>query len=69
MRGRMDERFCILETKVSYHDKDLAELNETVYRQQRVIEQLQAQLKLIGEQLKTLGIDIDPTRHQKPPHY
>jgi SlyX protein len=64
-----EERFCILETKVSYHDKDLAELNETVFRQQQVIDRLQAQLKLVTDQLKGMGVELDPSRHQKPPHY
>ncbi len=65
----MEERFCILETKVSYHDKDLAELSETVFRQQQVIDRLQTQLKTITDQLKSAGIEVDPTRDQKPPHY
>lgn len=65
----MEERFCVLETKVSYHDRDLAELSKVVFRQQQVIERLQAQLKLVTDQLKTMGIELDPTRHQKPPHY
>ena len=65
----MEERFCILETKVSYHDKDLAELTETVFRQQQLIERLHAQVKLVTEQLKGMGIELDPSRHQKPPHY
>lgn len=65
----MEERFCILETKVSYHDKDLSELNQIVFRQQQLIERLQAQLKVVTEQLKGMGIEVDPSRHQKPPHY
>ncbi len=65
----MEERFCILETKVSYHDKDLSELNQIVFRQQQLIERLQAQLKVVTEQLKGVGIEVDPSRHQKPPHY
>ncbi len=65
----MEERFCILETKVSYHDRDLAELSETVFRQQQVIDRLQTQLKTITDQLKSAGIEVDPTRDQKPPHY
>jgi SlyX protein len=65
----MEERFCVLETKVSYHDKELADLNEIVFRQQQIIERLQLHLKLITEQLKALGIEVDPSRDQKPPHY
>ena len=49
--------------------RDLAELNETVFRQQQIIERLQAQLKLVTDQLKGIGIELDPTPHQKPPHY
>lgn len=65
--GIMEERFQSLETKLAYHENDLAELNTTVYRQQQVIERLQAQLKLVTEQLKGMGIELAPD--QKPPHY
>jgi SlyX protein len=64
-----EERFCILETKVSYHDKDLAELNATVFRQQQQLERMQAQLKQVTDQLKGMGLEVDSSRHQKPPHY
>jgi uncharacterized coiled-coil protein SlyX len=64
-----EERFCVLETKVSYHDKDLAELTETVFRQQQLIERMQGQLKLVTDQLRGMGIELDPSPHQKPPHY
>lgn len=65
----MDERFDALETKVAYHDKELAELHAVVYQQQLVIERLQAQLSRATEQLKWLGVEGDTEKHQKPPHY
>lgn len=65
----MEERFCVIETKIAYHDGELAELSATVFRQQRAIDQLQAQLKRLTDQLKQLGFEGDPSEFQKPPHY
>jgi uncharacterized coiled-coil protein SlyX len=58
-----------LETKVAYHDGELAELSNIVFRQQQAIELLQSQLKRLTEQLKALGFEADPSEFQKPPHY
>ena len=63
------ERFCQVETKEAYHERDLAELHTTLFRQQQQIEQLQADLKKIRQRLMELGIDADPARNQPPPHY
>lgn len=65
----VEDRLYALEEKLSYCDRDLAELNDTVYRQQLTIDKLLHQMKLVTEQLRSLGIDIDPERHQKPPHW
>jgi uncharacterized coiled-coil protein SlyX len=64
----MEERFTVLETKIAYHDAELAEVSSVVFRQQRAIEALQAQLKRLTDQLKQLGFEGD-TGDQKPPHY
>ncbi len=65
----MERRFELLETKLAYHDKDLAELHEVIYRQQLVIDRLEAQLSRVTTQLKGMGIEGDPEKDQKPPHY
>jgi uncharacterized coiled-coil protein SlyX len=65
----MEERFLALETKVAYHDHHLADLDTVIFNQQRAIEQLQAELKRVMDQLKQLGFEGDPTQFQKPPHY
>lgn len=65
----VEDRLYALEEKISYCDRDLAELNDTVYRQQLTIDKLQQQVRLITEQLRSLGINVDPEPHQKPPHY
>ncbi len=65
----MEERFDVLETKVAYHDKELSELHEVIYRQQRVIDRLEAELSRLTSQLKSLGFEGDTDKDQKPPHY
>lgn len=65
----MEERFTVLETKISYHENDIAELNQVIYQQQQKIDRLETQLQRIVIQLKQLGIEGDPEPHQKPPHY
>jgi SlyX protein len=65
----MEERFSVLETKVAYHEDNLAELNRVIYRQEQRIEALEAQLKRMTEHFAGSGISSDPSRHEKPPHY
>ncbi len=69
MDEKVHERFCGVETKVAYHDRDLAEMNTTLYRQQQIIDQLQADLKKVRQQLMQLGLEGDPDKDQPPPHY
>lgn len=65
----VEDRLYALEEKISYCDRDMAELNDVVYRQQQTIDKLVQQVKAITEQLRSLGIDVDPERFQKPPHW
>lgn len=69
MDAATEERFHGLESKIAYVDKDVAELNTTVFRQQQLIEKLESQLKKVREQLVSLGIEGDTSRDQPPPHY
>jgi uncharacterized coiled-coil protein SlyX len=64
-----EDRFTRIETKIAYHENDIAELNKVIYRQQRDIEQLQTQLTRMNKQLSGLGLEGDPDPDQKPPHY
>lgn len=59
----------VLETKVSYHDNHLAELNQVIYQQQQKLDLLEAQVRRMIVQLKQLGFEGDPEPNQKPPHY
>lgn len=67
----MEERLVRIETKISFAEDLLDELNSTVYRQQQQIERLQKQVLQLHEQLQTVrhsGGDRD-LRDEIPPHY
>ncbi len=66
-----EERLERIETKIGFSEDLLEALNETVYRQQRQIEQLQAQIAQLSERIRHLpagGGGRDP-RDEIPPHY
>ena len=56
----MEDRLVVLETKVSYQDHTIEELNAVVTKQQEQIDQLKAQILLIIEHLKAnVPFDIE----------
>jgi SlyX protein len=65
----MEERFCTLETKLAYQENELAELSQVLFRQQQVIDKMEAQLRRVMQQLGELGFTGDTRPDQKPPHY
>ncbi len=66
----MDERFEKIESKLSLAEDLLETLNETVYRQQRQIEQLQRQIVVLREQVRA-ALPNEPRNlsDEIPPHY
>ena len=64
-----EPRLIELETKVAYAEDMLAELNDVVIRQERRIDQLEAQqqhlIKLLEAPRQEAGADPEPP----PPHY
>lgn len=67
----MEDRFERIETKISFSEDLLDELNHTVYRQQQQIERLQAQVRHLYERLQdtsssTRARDL---HDEIPPHY
>ena len=70
----MKEKIIDLETKFSFQDDLLQQLNKEMLLQQRQIDALAVQLRLIREQLSELlvqdGVQHDqPLEDEKPPHY
>jgi SlyX protein len=63
-----DERFVFLETKVSYQEHTIAQLNDAILHQRRVIDELTRRLTRIEGQLGSLGTGQD-TPNERPPHY
>ena len=66
-----DDRLISLETKVSYQEDLVQELNAIVISQQKSINQLDASLRLLHERMKELSTNTigDPDSEEKPPHY
>lgn len=66
----MEDRLERIETKISFSEDLLDELNHTVYRQQQQIERLQAQVQHLYERLQdTAGTRVRDLRDEIPPHY
>jgi uncharacterized coiled-coil protein SlyX len=63
-------RFTDLEVRVSEQEKSILELSDEVYRQRRLIEQLETQLRHLRERFETLITAPDPSPTDEiPPHY
>lgn len=70
----MKEKIIDLETKFSFQDDLLQQLNKEMLLQQRRIDALSLQLRLVREQLSELlardGVQhAEPLADEKPPHY
>lgn len=66
----MESRLAEIETKLSFSEELLETLNRTVYRQQQQIDQLQLELRVLREQLRTaLPAESRNLRDETPPHY
>lgn len=64
-----EQRLIDLETKFSHQDDVIEELQKTVHNQHRAIEKLEKTLKLLTDQLKSSGKEVEGAVHEKPPHY
>jgi SlyX protein len=65
-----ESRLTELETKLAFAEDLLETLNQTVIRQQRQIDSLQEQLRLLHQQMQD-SQSGEPTtpREEIPPHY
>lgn len=66
----MQDRLERIETKITFTEDLLDELNRTVYRQQQQIERLQTQVRHLYERLQdTANTRAGDPRDEIPPHY
>jgi SlyX protein len=67
----VEDRFISVETKLSYQEKTIAELNEVVTTQHRQITELERRVRALEAQAQT-G-ETEPGRRdpgdERPPHY
>ena len=67
-----DERLINIETKVSFQEDHIEELNKTVYQQQQKIERLEAICEALARQVRSLadaGGEGKASANERPPHY
>ncbi len=65
----MESRLEKIETKVSQNEDLLDALNNTVYKQQRQIDQLQQELRELRLQVQTMPAEPRSLGDEIPPHY
>ncbi|MEO8165637.1 MAG: SlyX family protein [Betaproteobacteria bacterium] len=66
----MESRLAEIEVKLSFSEDLLENLNQTVYRQQQQIDQLQKALQGVREQIRaSLPADSRNPLDEIPPHY
>lgn len=66
-----EARITELESRLAFAEDLLETLNQTVIGQQRQINSLQEQLRLLHQQVRDSQADVGPTtpREEIPPHY
>lgn len=68
MQTEVDERFTTLEIKLAYLNKFVDELQDEVVKQQKEIDLLRQENKILSSRIADLSENTDiPSR--KPPHY
>ena len=67
----MDERLIELETKISYQDHIIGELNDVVTRQQSQIDRLEKEMKRLRDHMESSNDSglARPDEETPPPHY
>jgi SlyX protein len=68
----IEERLINIETKISYQEDHIEELNKTVYQQQQKLDRLEAICEALARQMRSLadaGNDGKSSANERPPHY
>lgn len=66
-----EERLVNIETKISFQEDQIEELNKTVYQQQQKIERLEAICEALARQVRSLAEAANEGKpgNERPPHY
>jgi uncharacterized coiled-coil protein SlyX len=66
---RSERRIDELEARLAEQDHSILELSDEVYRQQRQIAKLEAEVQRLAERLQTPPQDAASNTTEIPPHY
>ena len=64
-----EDRFVNIEIKLAQQEDLVDELNKTIYRQERRIDQLEAMVSKMAEHVRTLRDAGQAPLNEPPPHY
>ena len=67
----MNDDLIDLQTQLAFQEQTIAELNDVMTSQQKQIDLLRLEIKLLKEQFGVLEdrIDSGPAQDERPPHY
>jgi SlyX protein len=69
----MQDEIIELQSKLSFQEQTINELNNALVSQQQQIDHLQQKIKLLEDTLTEVdeqaGLLIEQGQHEKPPHY
>lgn len=64
-----EDRFVNIEIKIAQQEDLVDALNQTIYRQERRIDQLEAMVAKLAEHVRTLRDAGQGPVNERPPHY
>lgn len=67
----MADELIAVQTQLAFQDQTIAELNEVLTSQQKQLDLLRLEIKLLKEKLGMLEdrVETGPPQDEKPPHY
>ncbi|MBI1174334.1 MAG: SlyX protein [Sideroxydans sp.] len=67
----IEERLENIETKISFQEDLIEELNKTVYQQQQKLDRLEAICEALARQIAAQAESMNEGKpaHERPPHY
>ena len=66
----IEERLENIETKISFQEDLIEELNKTVYQQQQKLDQLEEICRLLARHIESLAAASEgKPANERPPHY
>lgn len=65
----IEDRIIELETKLSFQEQTIEELNQVIIEQQKLFDRLQLQIKQLNTKIDETSKHDSQETHEIPPHY